>query len=185
MPGGFKFVGTELSDPTGRARSFDVPASHATRLAKGDVVRLNGTSDATTGNPQIDTAAAAQSITGVIVGITPQYSTEAFTDTGLAASVAGSVTVCTDPMAIYEVDVVNGPLVVADAGLNADLVATAATVSGGMTISNMTLNATGKATTSTLQFRIIKLLTDVNGVLGNRALVRVNNSTTIAGAAGV
>lgn len=185
MAGGFKFVGTEQSDPTGKAKSFDVPSSHASRLARGDVVRINGTSDATTGNPQVDAATAAQSITGVIVGITPQFATEAFTDTGLAASTAGSVTVCTDPLALYEVDVSNGPLVVADAGLNADLVATAATVSGGMTISNMTLNATGKATTSTLQFRIIKLLTGSDGVLGSRALVRINNTTTTAGATGV
>lgn len=185
MPGGFKYVGSDAQDPMGKIKLFNVDSGHATRLARGDVVRLTGTSTSASGIPEVDAAAAAQTVTGVISGVVPNYATEAFTDTGLAASTAGTVLVCTDPLALYEVDVTNGPLGAADVGLNADIVATAATVSGGLTQSNMTLNATGKNTTSTLQFRIVKLLTGSDGVLGSRAQVRINSTTTVAGATGV
>lgn len=185
MAGGFRLVDTDQQEYNGKLKTFDVDSGHASIIAVGDVVRISGTATAVTSQPQVDVATAAQSITGVVAGIVPQYATESFTDTGLAASTAGTVLVCCDPMAIYEVDVVNGPLAVADVGLNADLVATAATKSGGLTISNMTLNATGKATTSTLQFRILKLLVGSDGVLGSKAQVRINNSTTIAGVTGV
>lgn len=90
-----------------------------------------------------------------------------------------------DPDAEYEVDVENGPLVVANVGLNANLVANAATTSGGLTTSNMTLNATGVATTATLQFRIVRLLVGADGVLGSRAVVRVNKSINNTGGTGV
>jgi len=184
MAGGFKYVGTDQQEPTVKLKTFDVDSAHASIIAVGDVVRISGTATAVTSVPQVDVATAAQSITGVVAGVVPQYSTEAFTDTGLAASTAGTLLVNTDPLALYEVDVSNGPLAVADVGLNADLVATAATKSGGLTISNMTLNATGKNTTNTLQFRIVKLLTGSDGVLGSRALVRINNTTTITGTTG-
>lgn len=185
MPGGFKAVGSVMIEPDGKIKTFDVPSSHASLIAPGDVVTLNGTATATTSVPQVDASTAGQAVTGVVVGIVPNYATETLNAVGLPASTAGSVYVLADPMAYYEVDVSNGPLAVADVGLNANLVATAATLSGGLAISNMTLNATGKATTNTLQFRIEKLLTDSAGVLGNRALVRVNSSTYITGTTGV
>jgi hypothetical protein len=47
----------------------------------------------------------------------PNFATENFTDVSLAASTAGSVQVIVDPHAEYEVDVSNGPLLVADVGL--------------------------------------------------------------------
>lgn len=183
MPG-FIFTGTGFDDPHGKLERFDVAATHATRLAIGDLVRMTGTASAT-GVAQVDAPTAGQSVTGVISGIVPGFATENFTDTGLAASTAGSVLVQCDPRAEYEVDVVNGPLVVADVGLNATYVPTAATNTAGYTQSNMVLNATGIAATSTLPFRIVKLLVGSDGVLGSRALVRLNESTVIAGATGV
>jgi hypothetical protein len=183
MPG-FIFTGTGFDDPHGKLERFDVAATHATRLAIGDLVRMTGTASAT-GVAQVDAPTAGQSVTGVISGIVPGFATENFTDTGLAASTAGSVLVQCDPRAEYEVDVVNGPLVVADVGLNATYVPTAATNTAGYTQSNMVLNATGIAATSTLPFRIVKLLVGSDGVLGSRALVRLNESTMIAGATGV
>lgn len=184
MPGGFKYVGSLFDDQTGKLRTFGVPAAHASLIAIGDVVRVTAAADAN-GDPQVDVATATQSVTGVISGITPNYSTENFTDVSLAALTAGSVQVIVDPRAEFEVDVSNGPLVVADVGLNVDLVATAATASGGLTISNMTVNATGKNTTDTLPFRVIRLVVGSDGVLGSRCVVRINNSTAIAGATGV
>jgi len=185
MPGGFRFQGTVNYGPDGKLEKFDVDAAHASRLSIGDVVRITGTATAATGVSQVDAAAATQQVTGVISGIVPNFATENLSDTGLAAATAGTVLVQVDPQAEYEVDVSNGPLLVADVGLNVDLVATAATQSGGLTISNMSVNATGKATTNTLPFRVVALLTDSAGVLGNRARVKVNSSTNNAGVTGV
>lgn len=185
MPGGFKYVGSLSDNQTGKLRTFGVPSSHASLIAIGDVVRVTGTANSTTGEAQVDVATATQSVTGVVSGIVPNYSTENFTDVSLAASTAGTVQVIVDPRAEFEVDVTNGPLVVADVDLNVDLVATAATASGGLTVSNMTVNATGKATTDTLPFRVIRLVVGSDGVLGSRCVVRLNNSTAIAGATGV
>jgi hypothetical protein len=185
MPGGFKAVGSVMIEPDGKIKIFDVASSHSTLIAPGDIVTFTGTGTATTSVPQVDVSTAGQAVTGLVVGVVPNYANETLNSVGLAASTAGSLYVLCDPMAYMEVDVSNGPLAVADVGLNANLVATAATLSGGLAVSNMTLNATGKATTNTLQFRIEKLLTDSAGVLGNRALVRVNSSTYITGTSGV
>ena len=183
MPG-FWFTGTGFDDPHGKLERFDVAATHATRLAIGDLVRISGTASSD-GRPQVDAPTAGQSVTGVISGIVPGFATENFTDTGLPATTQGAVLVQCDPRAEYEVDVVNGPLVVANVGLNADFVPTAATNTAGYTQSNMVLNATGVATTVGLPFRIVRLLVGADGVLGSRALVRINSSTMIAGAVGV
>jgi len=184
MPGGFSWVGSESDDPRGKLKTFTVAAAHATRLSPGDAVVITATADAN-GLQQVDAAAAGAAFTGIIASVVPNFATEAFTDVGLAASTAGTVIVNTDPRAIYEVDVSNGPLVLADVGLNTPLVATASTVSGGLSISNMTVNSTGKATTATIEWRVVKLVTGSDGVLGSRCQVRANNTTSIAGAAGV
>lgn len=184
MPGGFNWVGSLSDDATGRIKKYSVASTHATRLAMGDAVTVTTTS-AADGTPQVDAVAAGADVTGIIVGIAPKFDTEAFTDMSLPASTAGEVYVNTDPRAWYEVDVENGPLLIADTNLNCNLVANAATVSGGLAISNMTLNATGKNTTATLQFRVVQLLVGSDGVLGSRARVQLNESTNIAGATGV
>lgn len=184
MPGGFTCLGSMRSGYDGKGRTRAVPSSHATLIAIGDVVTETGTADAL-GNPQVDVATASTIVSGVVVGIVPDYSTEALSDIKILASTAGTVIINEDPDAEYEVDVSNGPLVLDDVGLNANLVATAATTSGGLTRSNMTLNATGKATTATLQFRIVRLVTGSDGVLGSRAVVRVNKSINNTGGTGV
>lgn len=184
MPG-FWFVGTGFDDPHGKLERFEVAATHATRLAIGDLVRITGESNPSTGVPQVDAPTAGQSVTGVVSGIVPNFLTENLTDTGLAASTLGAVLVQTDPRAEYEVDVVNGPLVAANVGLNATFVPTAATNTAGYTQSNMVLNATGVAATATLPFRIVRLVVGSDGVLGSRAIVRLNETTMIAGATGV
>ena len=184
MSGGFRYTGSLSDNSCGKLRTYAVPSSHASLIASGDVVRVTGTA-AADGLPQVDVATATQSVTGVVSGISPNFATENFTDVSLAASTAGSLQVIVDPHAEYEADVSNGPLLVADVGLNVDLVATAATASGGLTVSNMTVNATGKATTATLPFRVTALLVGSDGVLGSRCKVRVNNSTAVSGATGV
>lgn len=173
------------SGHAGKIFEYDVAASHATALAPGDMVVITGTSTAGTGIGQVDAAAATGAFSGVIAAIDPVYEGEALSDSGLPASTAGTVRVHVDAECLFEVDVANGPLVAADVGLNANSVVTAATKTGGVTRSNMTLNATGKATTATLQWRIVRLLEDENGTLGNRAVVRPNNTTNSPNKAGV
>ena len=185
MPSGFSPVASVQYEPDGKLYTFDVPASHATLIAIGDVVRMTGNGTALTSVQQLVVATAGQTITGVVVGIAPQFSTENLTAGGLAASTFGTVLVNADPGMLYNVAVSGGPLTVADVSLNIDIAATAATLQGSLAVSNMTVNAATKATTNTLQFRIEKILPDAAGVLGNRALVRVNNSTFIAGQTGV
>ena len=75
-------------------------------------------------------------------------------------------------------------LAAADVGLNVPSVVTVGTVSGALFTSNMTVNATGKATTSTLPWRVVALMNDDAGVFGNRALVRANATTSNIGATG-
>jgi hypothetical protein len=49
----------------------------------------------------------------------------------------------------------------------------------------MGVNDTGAATTSTLPLRIVKLLEDEAGVLGNKAIVKLNETTNRLGATGI
>ena len=159
-------------------------ALHATLLAPGDSVVITGDADAF-GIGEVDAAGTTGAMTGVIAGVEPNYVGEALSETGLLASTAGTVFVQIDRELLFECDVANGPLVVADVGLNANQVVTAASKSGGLTVSNMTLNATGVAVTATFPWRIVRLLEDADGVLGNRAVVRMNATTTTTGAAGI
>ncbi len=172
-------------DVTGKQFTYNIPASDAVRYSPGDVVVITGDADPD-GVPQVAAAAASTGgVTGVIFSVDPTFEGEALSNTGRTPSVNSFVKVNVDPFALYEVDVANGPLVTANVGLNAPIVPDPATLSGGLTVSNMTLNATGVATTNTLPFRIVQLLEDDNQVLGNRALVRVNNSTLNTGTTGI
>lgn len=181
---GFKYRKSQAGGgTTGNVYTFAVDAAHATLLAPGDVVVITGDGDAN-GVSEVDAAAAGAAFTGVIESVDLQLAGESLTETGLPASTAGTVKVRVDQYALYEVDS-DATLVAADVGLNADINATAATKSGGLTVSNMNIDAATKATTATLQWRIVALLEDDDGVLGNRALVRPNNTTASDGAAGV
>lgn len=179
------YVGTESQgDITGKSKTFNVAASHAGVLGPGDLVLITGTASAT-GIAQVDIGTANTANTGVIAFVAPNIAGEALSQTHLAASTAGNVVVNMDPDALYEVPVSNGPLVVANVGLNAPAVVTAGTVSAGVFTSNMGVNATGVATTATLPLRIVELREDADGVLGNRAIVKLNATTSRAGATGI
>lgn len=183
--GGFTFSRDQSAGTyDGKVETYSVDVAHSTLLAPGDSVTITGTSD-TAGLGGIDTAGTTGSMSGVVVGFEPQYEGEALNETGLPASKAGVARVSIDRDLLFDADVANGPLVLADVGLNLNQVVTAASKLGGLTVSNMTLNATGKATTSTFPWRIVRLLEDSDGVLGGRATVRMNATTTTSGATGV
>jgi hypothetical protein len=165
---------------TGKVTTYDIASAHASLLAQGDFVTITGTATAATGVAQVDASAAAGLITGVITGFAPNISN--LEQKGLPASQAGSVLVQVDPDALYEIDISAQALTVADVGSNADIAATAATQSGNLVSSNMTIDgSTVAGAGATAQLRIVGLVppTDgtVIGAIGNKALIRINEST--------
>jgi hypothetical protein len=182
---GFEFVKSQgQGETSGKLTQFYVDAAHTTLLGPGDVVRITGTST-TAGKSAVDTGVDNTGNTGVIASILPLFTTEALSTTWVPALTAATVLVNTDTFALYEAGVANGPLAAADVGLNVPLVTTEGTVSGSLFTSNMQVNATGKATTNTLPFQVVELLEDADGILGNRALVRMNATTATYGATGI
>lgn len=182
---GFKYIGTESQgDITGKLKRFWVDSS-SVKLGLGDVVVITGDAHATNGVQAVDQGVANTANTGVIVGVEPTFSGEALSKTYLDSSTDGYVLVNVDDQALYEVEIANGPLTAANAGLNVPLVTTEGTVSGGMFTSNMKANVTGIAATSTLPFRVVKILEDDDGTYGNKAIVRMNETTSKLGATGI
>ena len=172
------------ADHNGKLETFSVAAAHASILAPGDVTVLSGTSD-TDGVAGADAGAQGAAITGVIASIDPTFIGEALSDTGLPALTAGNIKVHVDPNLNFIVEC-SAALSAVDVGLNADAAVTAATKTGGLTISNMKLDSATKAGTATLHFRIMGLVANDDGVIdGLKARVRLNNTTMRAGTAGV
>lgn len=183
---GFEFSRTHSQgDVTGKQFQYNIPATDSVRYAPGDVVVITGDADSDGISQVVAAGATTGGITGVIFSVDPTFEGEALSNTGRTPSINSFVNVNVDTQALYEVDVANGPLVVANTGLNIGIVADAATLSGGLTVSNMTVDASTDAVTVTLPFTIVRLLEDDDEVLGNRALVRVNNSTLNPGSLGI
>ena len=169
---------------TGKLETFSVAAAHARIVASGDVVNLTGTSN-TAGKAGADNSAdgaiASQAL-GVVASVTPQFVGENLSTTTLPASTAGEIQAHIDPNVVFLADS-DATLLVTDVGLNIGYNALESSDSLGT--SNYTLDSSSKAATVTLPFRIVALAEDDDGVLGNRALVTLNNSTLAAGTVGV
>lgn len=172
------------AESTGMVQTFAVDAAHATLLARGDVVVITGDGDAN-GVSEVDTGNAATLNTGVIISVDFTLAGESLTETGLLASTAGTVKVNQDQNQLYEVET-DATLTATDVGFNCGINVTTATKSGGLTISNMTLDSATAAATQTLPFRIVRLLNGATtGTLGDRALVRPNATTQSDGSVGI
>lgn len=185
MPGGFKHVNSDSQgDITGKQKTFSVLAATAEVIVPGDLVRIAGTANAE-GIANVAIAPTSTASTGVVQSIDPTFAGEALSQTHHAASTLGTIKVNIDPNATYEVDVANGPLAITDVGLNCPAVVTEATASGSLFPSVMTANATGAATTATLPLHIVAIKEDGDGVLGNVAIVRLNETTVAPGATGI
>lgn len=185
MPGGFKHVNTESQgDVTGKQKTFSVLAATNEVIVPGDLVRIAGTANAQ-GIANVAIAPTGSACTGVVQSIDPTFAGESLSTTHHKAQTLGTLKVNVDPNATYEVDVANGPLAITDVGLNCPAVVTAATANGGLFPSVMKANATGKAATSTLPLHIVALKEDSDGVLGNVAIVRLNETTVALGATGI
>lgn len=171
-------------DYTGKLETYAVNAAHARIVAPGDVVIITGTSD-TEGRGEVDNFAAgaiATQVAGIVAAVEPQFVGENLSTTALPATTVGSLNVHIDPNLLFEADS-DATLAAASVGLNVGF--NAVDASGALSTSNYTLDSSSVATTVTLPFRIVKLLENAAGVLGGRALVRMNSSTLAAGTVGV
>jgi hypothetical protein len=164
------------SDYTGKVQTYGVASGHATLLAVGDLVTVTGTADATTGQALVDASSAGTGnpITGVIVAIDKNISN--LEQKGLPAGTAGFVKVAVDPNLLLEAEISGGAIAVTDVENNAPVVVTAATSSGGLVQSNMTVDATGFVAT-TEQVRIIGIKDTSDLAAGATVLCRINEST--------
>ena len=185
MPAGYKLVNTDSQgDVTGKQKTFAVLVATTEVIVPGDLVRIAGTANAQ-GVADVSIAPTSTACTGVVMSIDPTFAGEALSQTHHASGTLGTIKVNVDPNATYEVDVANGPLLITEVGLNAPAVVTEATASGSLFPSVMEVNATGVATTATLPLHIVALKEDAAGVLGNVAIVRINESTLALGATGI
>lgn len=163
------------------AQPYAAAAGDATVIRLGDPVTVTGTATAD-GVPIVArTAAGANAITGIAVGFLPIGATEWLSYR--PASTAGVVLVQDDPNAEYLIqeDSDAGALAAVDVGLNANIIYGTPT---GNNRSAAMLDSSSKATTATLQCRIVGLAQRVNNEIGTYAVwrVRLNNVTTTAGA---
>lgn len=161
----------QAGDYTGKQNVYPVSASHATLLAVGDMLKFTGHSDVN-GNPYVDAAAA----TGILVGpiSTIQFNPQNLQQVGLPVGIGGYVTVEYDRYSLLQAKIsadITGDMV----QLNFPILATAATLTGGLAYSNMEIDTSGGGTTATNQVRIESA---PNGLTaGSVVFCRINAST--------
>jgi hypothetical protein len=155
----------------GAVTRYYVPASDSTALYLGDPVIIAGSADADgVASVTRATAAGGAYILGVVVGVEPASRDST---TYRPASTAAYVFVADDPDLVFEIqeDAVGGALAAADVGLNADLVAGSGSTATGY--SGFQLDTSTKATTNTLQLRILGFVQRANNEIGANAKVLV------------
>lgn len=174
----------------GEAKHYYVPSSNASAIYIGDLVVKTGTSNSSDilGHKAGSLSAVAKAsnsgaVTGVVVGILPNGTS--YNSGPLPASTEAVLLVIDDPKTKFNIEC-NGTLAAADIGLNANI--TASTTGSAYTgISNATLDLSSKASTATLQLKILGLADYENNELGASAVVEVmiNNSTEAPASAGI
>lgn len=181
-PSGLRPVGMLDGSPwNGKVTAYFVPSTDAVAMFIGDPVKLVGDSGAATdfvfgqsmeGVPMVTRASAGDALVGVVVGFSPNQTDQSVLHR--PASTARIVYVADDPETVFEVQD-NGTALATHAGLNANL-----SLGSGNTVTGQSTaqvdNAT-KATTSTLQVRLLGLVRRPDNELGANAkwLVFINN----------
>ena len=183
MAGGFRPIQDRSGHAyCGKVETYAVDATHATLLAVGDLVVETGNLDAATGISEVDAASAGGLITGVIVGI--DFNMSNLEQKGLPASTAGTVKVAVDKDMLLEAETSAGTFALTDVGGNLPIVATAATESGSLVNSNMTVDATGAAGSATDQIRVVGVKNSGSitypAPAGTTLICRINESTSDA-----
>lgn len=172
MAGGFRPV-QDISgnDYVGKVQTYAVSSGHATLLAVGDLVTITGTAEASTGIAYVDAATAGADITGAIVAIV--YNPSNLEQAGMPAGTGGYVNVAIDPNTLFVATATT--VAVTDVGSNSDITATAATLAGGLAVSNMVIAGSYPTAGGSAQIRIEGLV----GAAGSNVPVycRINEST--------
>lgn len=180
----------------GAFRAYFVPASDGTALFVGDPVIKAGSSNTTVvsapGAGQFNvgslptitraTAGTTNRITGVVVG----FAGDANSTLHRAASTDRIVYVCDDPDILFEIQS-SGILAATDVGLNS-VITFAVSGSTFTGKSGAQLDQSVLATTAAHQLSIVELVNREDNfptLTASKVLVRINNHTEVAGAAGV
>lgn len=181
----------------GQSNIYFIPSSDSTAVFVGDPVKLATGANAQ-GVAQVIKATAGAAVLGVVIGVINTKfdpvagrmsagSVSLDTPVYRPASVGQYVLVCDAPDVIYEVEAVTGSnasysFLSADVGKNADLATVAGDTNTGT--SGAALNMATKATTATLQFKIMGVVQRPdNELTGNatKVLVKINNAQLSAG----
>lgn len=181
----------------GQSNIYFIPSSDNTAVFVGDPVKLATGANAQ-GVAQVTKATAGAAVLGVVIGVINTKfdpvagrmsagSVSLDTPVYRPASVGQYVLVCDAPDVIYEVEAVTGSnasysFLSADVGKNADLATVAGDTNTGT--SGAALNMATKATTATLQFKIMGVVQRPdNELTGNatKVLVKINNAQLSAG----
>lgn len=186
---GFRPVGTLSGGHyIGRVTRYCVAAADSTILAKGDLVKLGGTTGTgdLAGIRGVTRAAAGDAICGVVVGF-DVVPTNLDVPQVRAASTQRSVFVADDPNAYYvaQEDGDTTPVAMADVGLNINfIVAAASTITGA---SGMQIDSSTVSTTATLPLKLVAPLAvsdnelTTSGQSYTRWVVKANNHQLSAG----
>ncbi len=185
MAGGFRPIQDRSGHSyTGKIETYAVDAGHATLLAVGDLVVETGNLEAATGLSEVDaiTAGTGNLITGVIVAV--DFNMSNLEQKGLPALTAGTIKVAVDKDMLLEAETSGGTFALTDVGGNLPVIVTAATASGGLVNSNMVVNTTGNAASSSEQVRVVGVK-DSGSITypaptGATLIVRINESTNDA-----
>lgn len=187
---------------TGQVETVFVPSTDASVIMVGDAVALAGDARAASGVPTVTRLASATGVPyGIVVGISfsgqgdvtnvPPV-TDLNTPIYRRANTDRYLTVCTDPNAVYEVQIAGaGPAAAAATalvGLNGQFTLTAGNTTSGA--SGMQLDSAGTATTATLPLKIVGIPARPDNIPGDPFLsfhVKLNAPTlgTGTGQAGV
>lgn len=169
---------------SGETRRFSVPASDGTALYVGDVVKLNGSSDATGKYPGVIKAVIGNVVVGVVTAVVIETAESTIYR---AASTLRFVDVAVDPNLEFEVqsDEGGGNLAITQIGLNASFLLGAGSTDTG--ISGTELDTSTAAVTATLDMQILRLVDRPDNALGANAkvLVRLNNHQYVDGTLGI
>lgn len=161
---------------TGAFRTYFIPSSDSTAVFVGDGVKLAGSADAE-GVPTVAQSAATNAMCGVVVGFAPDP-TDLNVPIYRRASTDRYVYVVDDPNVLFEIkcDDVGSTLAAADIGLNASIVVGSGSTTTGA--SGVQLDTSTKATTATLELKIMELARRVDNELGSahqKVIVKINN----------
>lgn len=170
-PFGARFIGSlQRGVVTGGLSVYSVPATDSTAIFIGDFVTQQGTG--VTGvngqvNPTVAQSAAADKVTGVVIGFDPSRTYE--NQLYRTASTLRDVYVLDDPYAEFEIQA-SGTFTVTMIGSNADIVVNAGDTATG--VSGMALDVTTVANTATLPLRITGISRQIKNEVGDYTILK-------------